>query len=345
MVVSFMGKLLNKKKLPFIVFLLINMFGNCQDNVFVINGPMSNEHDFKAGNVLYFDSLYNVELIQDVLYNYSNGYYESLASVKDIGKLFRPNKGQLEMKMDIYRPISRISEKCPTILFFHGGAFFFDSKESHSIVKWCRRFAARGYVAVSVNYRLSIRLGKEAMREEEQDAIFDAFSAINFLVTNKDIYSIDVDNLYLAGTSAGAMIALQVPFSCQQQGFSIRAVASMWGSVPDTNLFSSTYPSLIIFHGGKDKTVPPDYNCYFYNLDYFGWLSKYFIDKKYGSIPIHRKLRELGVDSRFYFFPSLKHKLHWDKRRRTENEYFYFIDECIASFFLEKMSKHESTYD
>ena len=337
-----MGKLWNKKSLSFIGLLFLSMLGNCQDNVFIIYGPVSCGHSFQERGIKYVDSLYEVEIHQDVLYNISYGFYESLESVKDVGKLLRTKKRQLEMKMDIYRPVPQNSGKCPTILFFHGGAFFFDSKKSHSIVEWCKRFAARGYVAVSVNYRLSSSFGKKAMREAEQDAISDAISAINFLVANEDNYSIDVDNLYLAGTSAGAMISLQTALSCQQQGFTIRAVANMWGCVPDTSLFTPIYPSLISFHGGKDNTVPPNYNCSFYNLDYFGWLSKYFVDKKYGSIPIHQKLREIGVDSRFYYFPLLKHKLHWDKRRRTENEYFYFIDEHIASFFLEKMSKTDS---
>ena len=239
--------------------------------------------------------------------------------------------------MDIYLPENDSSVARPTIVFFHGGAFFFDNKESPSIVKWCESFASRGYVAVSVNYRLELRLGKMKMMEVENNAISDAMAAILFLKEKREVYSIDIENLFLAGTSAGAMIALQIPFVCQQCGCTVRAVANMWGAMPDTSRILRNYPPVISFHGGSDTTVPADYNYSFYNKRMVGLLSKWLTNKKYGSIPIHQKLNELKIRNQFYYFPSLKHKLHWDKRHKKENEYFYFIDDKITSFFLESM--------
>lgn len=337
-----MKGVVNKYILLFVVFFLICEFGVSQVNFHQIIGPVSTNKTFQRGNVLFSDSIFGIEVIKDVTYCYSFGYYNSLASIREIGNIFHQKKTALDMTMDIYRPKEDSIMYHPTILFFHGGGFFFDNKESHSIVKWCKRFAARGYNAVAVNYRLSMRLSKEEMKEAEELAISDAFSAIRFLVIHKDKYQIDVDNLFLAGTSAGAMISLQLPLIYPQQDFTIRAIAEMWGAVPDTNLFTSDYPSLISFHGGNDGIVSPYYDCSFHKWNYLGWLSKHFVDKKYGSIPIYHKLGRLGVDNRLYFFPLLKHKLHWDMKRRTENEYFYFIDERIADFFLEKMVRNDS---
>lgn len=334
-----MGGVIKKFFLLLILNILCGMTGFCQDYIITVPDDITVIDNFCNGSNKYVDSLYDVEEIRDVIYSSALGYYDSYTSKKELKKMLSASQKMLDLKMDIYKPVDGSGETHPTILFFHGGAFFFDSKESPSIVKWCKRFAARGYVTVSINYRMAWPMGKELMRETEHCAVEDAISAVRFLVSHKKTFAVDADNIYLAGTSAGSMMALQVPLYCPQQDFTIRAIANMWGAVPDTTLLTSKYPPLISFHGGCDVTVPPDYNSPFYNVGASGMLSKMMADKKYGSIPIHQKLNEEGVKGKLFYFPTLKHKLHWDKQLGKENKYFYFIDEKIAAFFLEEMKR------
>ena len=52
--------------------------------------------------------------------------------------------------LDVYRHRSRPSG-CPTLVYFHGGAFRRKSREARPLLS---RLASQGWVCVSANYRL-----------------------------------------------------------------------------------------------------------------------------------------------------------------------------------------------
>ena len=91
--------------------------------------------------------MHSVQVIHDVPYRNVDGYFDSSPKLKDIIHVSCGHKKNLELKMDLYLPEKNFSGGYPTILFFHGGAFLFDNKESHSIVRWCERFASRSYIS------------------------------------------------------------------------------------------------------------------------------------------------------------------------------------------------------
>ena len=59
------------------------------------------------------------------------------------------------LSMDIYQPVGDDVTNRPVIIFAHGGTFIFGSKNNSTVVELCERFAKRGYVTASINYRLS----------------------------------------------------------------------------------------------------------------------------------------------------------------------------------------------
>lgn len=63
--------------------------------------------------------------------------------------------GRVDLKLDVYRQRTHPTG-CPTLLQIHGGAWIIGSKNEQGIPLMLH-MAARGWVCVSANYRLSPR--------------------------------------------------------------------------------------------------------------------------------------------------------------------------------------------
>lgn len=116
----------------------------------------------------------------------------------------------------------------PLLLFIHGGAFLAGDKNDLSIQSFCKSFASRGYVTASIDYRLGFVADDVAWNcnYPSYNCVFaadtaewyrayyrgvqDAKGALRFLVNRYASYRIDTANIFVAGESAGAFIALGV---------------------------------------------------------------------------------------------------------------------------------------
>ena len=98
--------------------------------------------------------------------------------------------------MDIFIPTGQ--GPFPTVVYIHGGGFFTGDKEAGS--KYTNFLTNNGYVAVSINYRLSGEASFPA-------AIHDCKAAIRFLRANATTYRIDADHIGSWGDSAGGNLA------------------------------------------------------------------------------------------------------------------------------------------
>ncbi len=86
----------------------------------------------------------------------------------------------------------------PCVLFIHGGGFRAGSRESYNAQ--IIRMAEKGYVAVTVSYRLAPKYPFPA-------AIHDAKAAVRWLRANAKKYGIDADRIGVSGGSAGGHLA------------------------------------------------------------------------------------------------------------------------------------------
>jgi acetyl esterase len=104
--------------------------------------------------------------------------------------------GSSDHLLDVYRPVERgDGALLPVIFYVHGGGFHILSKDTHWVMGY--GFARRGFMVVSINYRLAPRFPFPA-------AVEDACTALTWVVNNLARYGGDPARIVLAGESAGA---------------------------------------------------------------------------------------------------------------------------------------------
>lgn len=246
----------------------------------------------------YRDLLFNdVDIHKNIDYSMSPGSFE----------------GTRQYLADVYEPKDDSAIARPLIIWIHGGGFKYGNKTSGGIPLWCKAFAKRGYVCVSINYQLSkkrpVRRFPDLV-EACADAINNLNAAIDFFKTHHSEYSIDTNRIIAAGNSAGAMVALHAVYSSpyemmrliDQKGYEtlnkthneprIAAIISFWGALFDTTWLRNEKVPLICVHGTKDKIVRPG--------------NKGPIN---GSFAIHRVADSLGIPNSLKIFPGYGHEL------------------------------------
>ena len=234
----------------------------------------------------YVEPQYEVKVESDVKYGEAEGYWtsypdEDISFAKmyfdRIGKLV--SKKKLDLTMDIYQPVTNSDQKRPLIVFIHGGSFLNGDKADEAYRLWCSHFASLGYVAASINYRMGWSPSSTNIDAAGFRATQDANAAMRFLAHNAKKYHINPEWVFLAGSSAGAITALNVAFlnddnkpaSVAGEGpidklvprnyekFQIAAIVNMWGAVCDTTILADSRTAIISFHGDADKIIP--YGC------------------------------------------------------------------------------------
>ncbi|HTU25018.1 MAG TPA: alpha/beta hydrolase [Pirellulales bacterium] len=107
------------------------------------------------------------------------------------------NAGDQHLKLDLTRPL-KIEGLAPAVVFIHGGAWT-TGKRSH----WqfaCDELARRGFVAVTVQYRLVPAFKFPAQLEDVQ-------AAVRWLRANAERFRIDPERVGAVGVSAGGHLA------------------------------------------------------------------------------------------------------------------------------------------
>ncbi len=209
------------------------------------------------------------------------------------------------LNMSLYYPADYDrNNKYPVFLFVHGGGW-----TSHAVFpdqsEWsgdylgflARYYAERGYVSVSIDYRLMQDNGQK----EEYGLINlyqDCIDAICYLKKNENKYGLDFSNAVLLGESAGGYLAgaiatlsyLACPVEFRQL-ILVNAITDLfdakWGArVPEESShsflrdlsvaermhmlspvwqISEKIPKTLLLHGLKDCTVHPEHSQKFYD--------------------------------------------------------------------------------
>jgi acetyl esterase/lipase len=176
-----------------------------------------------------------------------------------------------DLKLDVYQPAGDTNAKRPAIVWVHGGGFSGGNRTSGEIVFQANAMAKKGYVNVSITYRLYPQ-GCSASSGGSQagciqaitDAQHDAQAAVRFLRKNAATYGIDTNRIAIAGTSAGAITALNVganaddPGTSGNPGFSsaVKGAVSLSGAKLLGPPQSAGDAASLQFHGTVDPLVP-----------------------------------------------------------------------------------------
>ena len=154
---------------------------------------------------------------------------EGFVKTLDIPYIDDGEKGHL---LDIYYP-EGTTEKLPVIIDIHGGGWMYGYKEINK--NFCLKLSGKGFLVASINYRLA---GDVLF----DDQIRDIFSALKWLNENLKDYPADMDNIFLAGDSAGGHFScvttavnlnedMQKDFGVSYCGFDFNAVAAICPAV------------------------------------------------------------------------------------------------------------------
>lgn len=302
--------------------------------------------------------LFRVETFRDVEFNVQKGYWATLTGneADGYGKIIRSGiskslkRRDVSLAMDIYLPQGEnrdptdsqtpVANGRPLILFLHGGAFYVGDKAEPHIAGWCRHFASMGYVTASANYRMGFMPTKKEIQKTGLDAAEDALDAVRFLKGRAAEYHIDTNMLFVAGTSAGSIIALDIAYA-KDCDVKFRAVANMWGAVTDLDNLKNSRTDIVSFHGDADQLVPYDEGFPFSDIRN-GKVGKALFDKMYGSKALSRKAVELGLRCKFYSFAGEGHALHLNADRSLNQKNYSFIQDSMAAFFYGEMVPREA---
>ncbi len=141
------------------------------------------------------------------------------------------------LTLDLALPVNDAPPACgrPLVVIIHGGAFLGGDKAEGYPLQLLNDFAARGYVAASINYRLGMfqtekfincnisvipGLAWNCLNMTDSlewtrawyRAVQDAKGALRYLISQSDAYQIDRRNVFVVGESAGAFTALGVVY-------------------------------------------------------------------------------------------------------------------------------------
>jgi acetyl esterase len=256
-------------------------------------------------------------------------------------KIIYKNVDNRELEVDMfYLPEIIKKEGNPAIALFHGGGWVFGNpSEFHEA---CRRYAAKGFITFSFQYRLSVNEDGSYPHPfiTPVESTKDARSAIRWVRANALQLNINPDKIVVGGQSAGGQLALAtalcetineisdnlqispIPNALLLFSSNVNTMEAwtdmlladrrkeIWSISPYHNLRKGMPPA-IAFHGEEDDQVLP-YIVSLFNI----------------------KMKEMENYYELYTYPGRKHYLG-----EGNNKYARYFDEEIlerTDVFLKK---------
>lgn len=117
------------------------------------------------------------------------------------------------LTLDIYTPPTSDERTLrPAFVLVHGGSFESGSSTSDDEPAFAQNLVARGFVSVSINYRLTGAHYGLTSEQPPLDAAEDTRAAIRYLRKNAAALKIDPSRIGVAGDSAGAITSLYIGY-------------------------------------------------------------------------------------------------------------------------------------
>lgn len=261
---------------------------------------------------------------------YATDVFTNYTTTSDIvyGQNTSWNGASTTLKLDVYQPTGDAETNRPLVILVHGGSFIGGSKTDGDVVTMCQKFAKKGYVTASIDYRLgffpfdSANAVKAVVR-----AVQDLRAAVRFFYKDKqttNAYKIDTNNIYVGGSSAGAITSLHLAYLDQEcevsdylnqttitqlgglegtsgnPGYSskVKGVLNGCGALARYSWLEAGDVPVASVHGTNDGTVK--YNRGIVNPG----TPLMYLD---GSRMIHERACAVGVENQFYTFLGAPH--------------------------------------
>ena len=241
---------------------------------------------------------------------------------KYVYKQYTSDKGnKKELHIGLARPVDNLPiVKRPLIIGVHGGGFVDFCLFEPCYVKYSDKvltpnFTSRGFATVSVQYRLTSpfdfklpKIKDEMLKETHYKAAQDVRDAIKYIFENAEKLGIDTENVFLVGTSAGAITVLHAAFLDDEEvekNFSgkygglakrekIKGVISFSGAIYDLSyLAGGDKVPIMLVHGTEDGIVPYEKGFY---------LGMKHLTPVYGGKAIFDEAEKKGIRAKGYFY-------------------------------------------
>ena len=188
-----------------------------------------------------------------------------------------------DLFMDVYEPVAIPGDTLdrPTILFVFGGGFVMGRRDDPWVMPWFKLLNENGYRVASVDYRLGLKgvrmrfdlfhliQSANYTKTAVDMGVEDVFASVRYLADHPEI-GVDMDNIVISGSSAGAMISLSCELeACNRtvraeilpEGFHFAGVMSFAGAImSDTGkpAYQRTPCPQLLIHGTQDGAVAYD---------------------------------------------------------------------------------------
>lgn len=203
-------------------------------------------HHWLAGLIIVVAAQPNAVITRDV--EFAKGWVRA------------PAAREKPLLLDVYEPRSRGAPR-PALILIHGGGFVGGDKADANVADLCRQLVHRGFVCVSMNYRMIPDQPAEAtsgLMPPLDAGVADARAAAHWLYANATRYVIDPARISIGGSSAGAVIALTLAYS-PGAAHMFRGVFSWSGTLEGREkIIDAGEPALFIVHGAADDAVDPE---------------------------------------------------------------------------------------
>ena len=249
--------------------------------------------------------------------------------------------GSTDLHLDIYRPPAGAEKRMATI-HIHGGGFTGGSKDT--LVERVPPYAARGYLAIAVQYRL-------AGEAKWPSQIEDVKAAIRWARANAKSLGFDPEKIAVVGHSAGGHLALFAAGTPNRPEFEGKGgtpgagtqVAACCAYYPATEVrpqrdgtannlmpagsdeaahraaspltyITAAFPPTVIFHGTADTTIPLE-----------------------SSERLFKQLRDVKVPVEFHAIEGVPHVF-------DSNKEYAETAAGLADFFIDRHIIHPRTW-
>jgi para-nitrobenzyl esterase len=219
----------------------------------------SNEPNLHDTPMVKIESTYGISYKNDILYAEGLGH-KSINSANYI---------KIPLKLDVYTPNNEEINR-PAYLFIHGGAFTTGSKKQSEIINLSNYYASRGWVFISIDYRLKDQFGTVPQEwldysshlPSDSVALFlsmypaqrDAKAAMRWVVANAETYNINTNYITVGGSSAGAVTAITLGIS-EHQDFRDELNLFQDPTLASTNVESTYQIKTIIDYWGSKMAL------------------------------------------------------------------------------------------
>ena len=198
---------------------------------------------------------------------------------------FFAQKDTVDLYMDVYDPapgseLTFQGKAKPTILWFFGGGFIMGERSAPNYLCWFKQLNDNGYRVITADYRISLKgerlrfdplhiakTARKFVNASCEVGVQDCFSAVRYIIDNADALGVDPSNIVVAGSSAGALIAVTAEWEIANhmpnaavlpEGFNFAGVMSFAGGIMTDKgapKWASEPCPQLFFHGTDDTLV------------------------------------------------------------------------------------------